>query len=319
MKHSKKITEIKNYVKVFLFTLVLATALQSCNKDEITTVGDDIPTTQSLNNLYDSKLESITTIQTFDASTTLNYVSPKGVKLTLVGSNLRKNGNPVTGQVKVKYIELFDRASMLTANKGTMATNGAEKNLLVSGGEFYIQAFQEEVLLTLSGTMSLEIPTALTGGPDTAMLPFKGTINGEGELIWEQSTTSDLFIAPVQGTANFNYNVILDGFGWFNCDRFYDNIAPKTPITTFVPSGYGNGNSDIFLVVKSIPNSLGKTFGQFPVGLDCYLVFVTAQGDKYRYAIKPQVLTANHQTTFSLSETTIGTKEELTAAINALP
>ena len=105
MKHSKKITEIKNYVKVFLFTLVLATALQSCNKDEITTVGDDIPTTQSLNNLYDSKLESITTIQTFDASTTLNYVSPKGVKLTLVGSNLRKNGNPVTGQVKVKYIE----------------------------------------------------------------------------------------------------------------------------------------------------------------------------------------------------------------------
>ena len=319
MKHLKKITEFKNYVKVFLLSLVLSTSLQSCNKDELTVIGDEIPTTQALNNLYDAKLASITTIQTFDASTTLNYVSPKGVKLTLVGSNLRKNGNPVTGQVKVKYIELLDRATMLTANKGTMATNGAEKNLLVSGGEFYIQAYQEEVLLTLAGSMTLEIPTELTGGPDSAMLPFKGNVTSDGELIWEQSTTSELFIAPVQGTPNFNYNAILDGFGWFNCDRFYNNVGPKTPITTFVPSGYGNGNSDIFLVVKSIPNSLGKTFGQFPVGLDCYLVFVTAQGDKYRYAIKPQVLTASHEVTFSLSETTVGTKEQLTAAINALP
>lgn len=319
MKNLNKITKFKNYVKTFSLVIIVSVSLQSCNKDEYTVIGDGLPTTAGLNNLYDGKLASITTIQTFDASTTLNYTSPKGVKLTINGSCLRKNGNPVTGEVKVKYIELFDKGTMLTTNKGTMGTNAAEKNLLVSGGEFYIQAYQEDVLLTLSCPFTLQIPTELTGGPDAAMLPFKGTINSEGDLIWDQSPTAELFIAPVQGTPNFNYNAILDGFGWFNCDRFYNNAGPKTLITTFVPSGYGNGNSDVFLVVKTIPNSLGKTFGQFPVGLDCFLVFVTEQSGKYRYAIKPQTLTADHQATFNLSDTTLGTKEELTAAINALP
>ncbi len=319
MKNIKMSIQMKNYTKAIALLLVVSASLLSCNKDEYTVIGDDLPTTQALNNLYDGKLASLTTVQTFDASTTLNYTSPKGVKLTINGSSLRKNGNPVTGQIKVKYIELFDKGTMLTANKATMGNNAGEQNLLVSGGEFYIKAYQEDVELTLALPITLQIPTELTGGPDTAMLPFKGTINAEGELTWTQAPTVELFIAPVQGTTNFNYNVILDGFGWFNCDRFYNNAGPKTAITTFVPSGYGNGNSDVFLVVKSIPNSLGKTFGQFPVGLDCYLVFVTEQSGKFRYAIKPQVLTANHQATFNLSETTLGTKEELTTAINALP
>lgn len=319
MKDFKMITKTKNYLKAITLLLLVSATLLSCNKDEYTVIGDGLPSDQALNNLYDGKLASLTTVQTFDASGTLNYTSPKGVKLTISGSCLRKNGNPVTGEVKVKYIEIFDKGTMLTSNKATMGTNASEKNLLVSGGEFYIEAFQEEVKLTLSCPITLQIPTSLTGGTDTAMQPFKGTINAEGELVWDLAPTVELFIAPVQGTPNFNYNVILDGFGWFNCDRFYNNVGPKTSITTFVPSGYGNGNSDIFLVVKTIPNSLGKTFGQFPVGLDCYLVFVTEQSGKFRYAIKPQVLTANHQATFNLSETTLGTKEELTTAINALP
>ena len=49
-------------------------------------------------------------------------------------------------------------------------------------------------------------------------------------------------------------------------------------------------------------------------------IFVTEKDGKFRYAIKPSTpLTANHQVTFTLAETTVGTQENLTAALNALP
>ena len=312
MKNSKTLHNLKTIVLLFFsFTTFI-----SCNKDEYAVIGDDVPNAQSLKNLFDQKLADITIIKTFDASTTLNYISPKGVKLTINGNCLRKNGNPVIGEVKVKYIELFDKGTMLTTNKPTLGITGGNKELLYSGGEFLIEAYQENVLLTLLCPFSLEIPTSLTGGTQTGMLPFTGTINADGELSWEQATTFEL-ITNAQAATPI-YAALIPSFGWFNCDKFASVSGPKTTITANVPAGYG-ASSEVFLSVKTFSNALGKSYGLFPVGLDCYLIFITEKDGKFRYAIKPQVLTTNHSVTFNLSETTIATAEELTTAINALP
>lgn len=312
MKNSKTLHNLKIIILLFFsFTTFI-----SCNKDEYAVIGDDVPNAQSLKNLFDQKLADITIIKTFNASTTLNYISPKGVKLTINGNCLRKNGNPVIGDVKVKYIELFDKGTMLTTNKPTLGITGGNKELLYSGGEFLIEAYQEDVLLTLSCPFSLEIPTSLTGGTQTGMLPFTGTINADGELSWEQATTFEL-ITNAQAATPI-YAALIPSFGWFNCDKFASVSGPKTTITANVPAGYG-ASSEVFLSVKTFSNTLGKSYGLFPVGLDCYLIFITEKDGKFRYAIKPQVLTTNHSVTFNLSETTIATAEELTTAINALP
>ena len=312
MKNSKTLHNLKTIVLLFFsFTTFI-----SCNKDEYAVIGDDVPNAQSLKNLFDQKLADITIIKTFDANTTLNYISPKGVKLTINGNCLRKNGNPVIGEVKVKYIELFDKGTMLTTNKPTLGITGGNKELLYSGGEFLIEAYQEDVLLTLLCPFSLEIPTSLTGGTQTGMLPFTGTINADGELSWEQATTFEL-ITNAQAATPI-YAALIPSFGWFNCDKFASVSGPKTTITANVPAGYG-ASSEVFLSVKTFSNALGKSYGLFPVGLDCYLIFITEKDGKFRYAIKPQVLTTNHSVTFNLSETTIATAEELTTAINALP
>ncbi len=308
---------IRAIQRIVLLTFVTL-FMQSCNKDEYEVIdnGEAIPTSDALKTLFRNKEASLTNVVTFDASTTLNYTSPNGVKLQIIGSCLRKNGNPVVGEVKVKYIEIFDKGNMLTANKSTLGNVAGNKEMLISGGEFYIQAFQENVNLTLSCPMSLEIPTSLTGGTQSGMLPFTGTIDANGDLTWDQSTTTEI-ITSTQGATPV-YAALIPSFGWFNCDRFAGTTGPKTTITANVPAGYG-AISSIFLSVKTFPNMLGKSYGQFPVGLDCYLIFVTEKDGKFRYAIKPQVLTADHQVTFSLSETTLATADELTAAINALP
>ena len=308
--------KILNNLKIFVILVITIAFLPSCNKDEYEVIGVDVPTPQALQSLFDQSLATKSKVITFNASSILTYISPNGVRLTLNGSCLRKNGTAVTGEVKVKFIELFDKGNMLATNKPTLGTTSGNLELLYSGGEFFIEAYQEDVLLTLSCPFSLEIPTSLTGGTQTGMLPFAGTINAAGELSWEQATTYELITNTQSATPV--YAALIPSFGWFNCDKFANTTGPKTTITANVPAGYG-ASSAIFLSVKTFPNALGKSYGKFPVGLDCYLIFITEKDGKFRYAVKPQVLTDNHSVTFDLAETTTGTAEELTTAINALP
>lgn len=316
----KTLKNIKKDLKQILLLFLIAILLSSCNKDQYEVIGDDLPTETSLNKLFDAALTSTIQTATFDASSTYTFTSVKGVKLTVTGSCLRKNGNPVTGQVKLKFIELLDRGTMLTNNKPTMVNAASgEKQLLFSGGEFYISVTQDNIELTSNCFMDLEVPTNLTGGPDIAMLPFKGTIDASGNLSWDPATGVDFSISNPQAGGIPNYSLLFKEFGWWNCDKYADYSGAKTTITTFVPQGYGN-SSFVFLSSKANPSSLGKSFGTFPVGLECYIIFVTEKSGQFRYAIKPSTpLTANHQVTFSLSETTIGTQAQLVATLNALP
>lgn len=311
--------KLNQFVCFATLTAVTLTAT-SCNKDEYKVVEgpEAIPTEQALKNLFAGKTASISKVLSFDAATILNWTSPKGVKLSIQGSCLRKNGNPVVGEVKVFYIEIFDKGAMLTTNNPTMGNNAGEQNLLTSGGEFNVLAEQDGVQLTTTCSFLMTIPAALTGGTQTGMLPFQGSFVN-GNLSWDVAPpTFELLTNIGQGTIAANYQALVPKFGWFNCDRFYNNPNPKTSITTSVPAGYG-ANSTIFLAVKSIPNSLGKTYGKFPIGLECSIIFVTTKDGKFRYAIKPQVLVADHNVSFSLSEMTLGTADQLEAAINALP
>lgn len=309
---------MKNVKKSFV--LIFATiGFASCNSDDNGNSYTYVPTSQSFRALFDNALESRTQTATFDAETTLNFTSEKGVLLTIYGNCLRKNGNPVTGNVELEYVEIFDRASMLVTNKPTMGVENGETKLLTSGGEFYINVTQDGVQLTLDCGMMLSAPTSLTGGTDNAMLPFAGTIDQDGDLIWEQTVTVEFWIGQGQGLGSDLYNVFFSSFGWFNYDRFVNYSGPRTEISTLVPQGYGNGNSAVFMTTNDFPNSLGTTYGEFPVGMEVNFVFVTEENGLFRYAIKPvQALVPNHQVTFSLPETTVGTEAQLIAAINAL-
>jgi hypothetical protein len=313
--------KIKFKTLAFLFFGIIA--FSSCSDDSSSSNNDAVASNQEFKALFDQALESKVQTATFNSGSTFTFTSAKGVQLIIDGTCLRKNGNPITGNVDLKFVELFDRGEMLTTNKPTTGINGSsEKQLLVSGGEFYINVTQNGAALTIVCDMNLKVPTALSGGTDAAMAPFTGVIGSDNNLSWEQSSGVELAVATSGGTAQPArpiYNVLLQDFGWFNCDRFYNVSGPKTPITAYIPQGYGDGNSQIYIAVKSIPNSLGYTYGQFPVGMECYLIFVTAKDGNFRYIIKSSTLAAAHQVTFTLAEAVSGSEAQLKAALNALP
>ncbi|PKB16376.1 hypothetical protein [Flavobacterium sp. 5] len=303
---------------------------------------DDTPTTELPNIPANAtefavvRTEALTKLkQTFsitEASGTVTLTSAKGVKIYINRDNLRKNGNPVTGTINIDYVEIFDKGHMLVANKPTMGlTTDGKKNLLISGGEFYIKASQDGVALETLANITLLVPAGLTDGLDAAMTLWIGNAEDPENLVWKNAADGANGVkGGVQGEGN-NYYVSFGNFGWTNVDRFYSDPRPKTTILADAPEGYDNTNSAIYLSYDGEgQNALAKLdtyttaglfsehYGQIPIGLACHVIFATEDNGQWRYAIKAVTVAANDVYTFTLAETTVGTEDQLVAAINAI-
>lgn len=324
-----------NFKKIGLLFLLLISFV-SCDTSD----GDDQniilpPTASAFKSISEKGLKKNTQNFTITTGTgVVTLTSAKGVKLTLNGDCLTKNGNPVTGQVEIEYVELFDKGNMLISNKPTMGVMpDGKKSLLISGGEFFIKATQGGVELKTSCYMNLVVPTALTNGLDNAMILWDGVIDERGELAWEQpkpNADGTGGKGGVQGEGA-NYYVTFGKFGWTNVDRFYSDPRPKTTLLVKAPEGYNNENSAVYLSYDGEgTNALAKLdtytsaglfsehYGQIPIGLKCHVIFATEANGQWRYAIKAVTVAANDVYTFTLAETTVGTEAQLVAAINAI-
>ncbi|MWB96563.1 hypothetical protein GON26_19535 [Flavobacterium sp. GA093] len=321
-----------NFKKIGLLFLAI-TSFVSCDISD----GDDPvimpPSKAAFTNIREAALENKTQKFTLTAGTgVITLTSAKGVKININGDCLTKAGNAVTGTVDIEYVELFDKGDMLVTNKPTMGLMAdGKKNLLISGGEFFIRATQNGQDLVTSCNINLLVPANLTGGVDNDMTLWFGNIDEKDDLVWrEVKDGGDGGKGGVQGEGT-NYYVTFGNFGWTNVDKFYSDPRPKTTILVDAPEGYDNDNCAIYLSYDGEgQNALAKLdtytaeglfsehYGQIPVGLACHIIFATEESGQWRYAIKAVTIAANQTYTFTLAETTIGTEAQLVAAINAI-
>ncbi|AUP78970.1 hypothetical protein [Flavivirga eckloniae] len=332
----KKTTQFCNNLKSILGALLMVALITtSCSKN-----GDDDgdilirPTAEDFKSLKDAALENLT--QTFQFNTDDGYVtltSEKGVQISISSSCLTLNGDAVTGTVDVEFVELFDKGNMLTANKPTMGTmpNG-DKALLISGGEFFVNATQNGAALETNCGFQMQIPADLTGGVDNDMILWEGKIDEDGNLVWDEVEADEpQGEGRVFGEGNQYYG-FFQSFGWSNVDRFYSDPRPKTTIQVAVPEGYDNTNSSVYISYDGEDSGLAhldtydsetglfsEHYGLIPIGLECHIIFATEDGDNWKYAIKPVTIAENDVITFTEDETSIATEAQLTTIINGLP
>ena len=328
---------VKNIGLLFLATLGAVSCSDETSQDSVY-----VPSALAFATMQNNALGGVTQNYVLTAENGIaTFNSPKGVNIKINGSSLRKNGNPVTGSVDVKYIEVFETGKMLTTDKTTMGlqSNG-QMSLIISGGEFFIEAKQGGVLLTTVSPIELIIPGALTGGANPAMRLWTGQLptpqaNMLGWVLTDVNPTGAAggVVANNQSSiTGGTYNASIPGFGWTNVDRFYNDPRPRTLLLATVPSGYNASNSAIYLHYDGLGNSLAKFdvynsttlqfsehYGQIPIGLACRAIFITEDSGQYRYAIKAFTVQANDIYNFTLAETVLGTQAQLEAAINALP
>lgn len=288
-------------------------SMTSCKKDK-----DDVPPTDAAwQKLADDATAELTQTASFDASNPAYvFTSNKGTKVSINGTNLRKNGAAVTGLVRLELLELFDRKEMLLTNKPTMgkALPGGDVELLESGGSFSLKVKQDGVDLTTTGSVKIQTPASNSGGIKPGMTAFNGAISKTG-IVWERTTAWEVIPTAVGQTPS--YQLQVPGFGWFNCDRFYNDPRPKTTIRAEVPAGYGS-SSQVYLLVKGLPNALGTISGNYPVGLDCYLMMLTTKDGQYRWITEETTLTSNHTIKFDLSKATTGSKADYIGHVTLL-
>jgi len=325
---------MKNLKHLLGTILVTALVFTSCTKND----NDDIilirPNAEDYNTIKDAALEDITQNFQFNAEDGyISLTSDKGVAININTACLTLNGNAVTGAIDLEFVELFDKGNMLTTNKPTMGIlpNG-DKALLISGGEFFINATQNGMALETSCDIQLGIPVDLTGGADNEMILWNGIIDEDGNLAWEE----DLRDGPNGQGGVFaegnQYYAFLGAFGWSNVDRFYNDPRPKTTILSGVPEGYNNTNCSIFLSYDGEDTGLANLdtydagsglfsehYGQIPIGLECHVIFVSEENGNWKYAIKAVTIVENGVITFTEGEMAIATEAQLTTIINGLP
>tara|TARA_R110002072_G_scaffold4384_11_gene30749 strand:+ start:7549 stop:8520 length:972 start_codon:yes stop_codon:yes gene_type:complete len=323
---------MKKKTSFFLTLLFIFTSLscdrETCCDDPIEEITFTPPSSESFNILRQQALEQNIQNETFIAEEGIDFTSSNGAQLQIFpGCLTTLDGELILDEVELEFIEFYSRYEMLGPNKPTMGRMpDGNKAMLLTGGAFYINITRNgEDVLPVCG-IQLIVPTSLTGGPDEDMTLWTGVIDDNDNLTWEANPNGEAF---VEGD---NYFTFFQGFGWTNIDRFFDDPRPKTTLQVLVTEGYTAQNASIYLSFDGEETGLAhldtfnpdthmfsEHYGQLPVGLEVHLIFVTAEDNLWRYAIKPVTITENGFVTIAHSETQTATLEELQTLIAGLP
>jgi len=326
----KKLSTIKLFV---LAGLILGAV--SCSKNN----GEDVsrfaqPNATSFKDIRAKALQDLVQTETFKAEDGIDFTSTKGVKLRIWGNCLEDQaGNTVSGDVTLSFVEIYDRGNMVATNKPLMGINDeGKKEPLVTGGQFNIEVKQGNETLSSGCYFTLEVPATNTGGLDLGMTLWKGKIDANGDLAWEEDLGKEGQERPLNpNEENTSYDIFGQEFGWANVDRFMSYSGPKTQIKVTVPNGYNHTNAGVFLAYEDSPYTLaqldtydteGKFFtehyGFVPVGLTVHVIFTSESNGQIIYAIKQVTVAAGSTVAISENDLNTTTKNNLVSLINAL-
>ncbi len=278
-------------------------------------------------------LEKMTQRKSFKAEDGIVFTSKAGVVLMIDPLNLYDaNDEKVTGDVELEFIEFYDRASMVLANRPLMGVNesgGLEP--LVTGGQFFINVTQYGVGLK-TNYFSMTVPAANSGGLDVDMIMWKGRFNDDGNINWDEFDPGAEEGGVYPNAETNEYQVYLKDFGWSNIDRFLLGEGERTPLIVRVPDGYDNKNSSVYVTFRGetdvlafldkydvATKSFTEHYGWGPVGYDMYVIFVSESQGKLIYAIQEVKLEKNIIITIAMDELKMASEEELAAKIKSLP
>lgn len=317
----------------------------SCTPDNEVEPYQPQPDGQALNERFLDNRNNAIQEFTIDASVGGIVIGAQGTKVQFQANSFGINGVPVTGNVTVQLLEIYDKASMLLKNKSTLGQRpNGNKEALKSAGEFFVAAKQganELELLEKATITSREIdPTNFDG----AMQIFRGGLDNDCDGIdddcdWVEADEDNNGINDkpevregknTAGGSYVTYGFDISSFGWTNLDRWYNFTGPKTEIYVDVPEGYNGDNCAVYLSYDGEPTALAKMdiwdtnlemftehYGLIPIGQQVHIIVVTEIDGELHYAIQGTTVVDNHIEVFTnLSPTTQTALESL---INGLP
>jgi hypothetical protein len=232
--------------------------------------------------------------QSFTGSATTGFVvtGEKGTKITFPANAFKDSitGDLVTGTVTVKLIEVLSKKDILLSGPMT-ESNG---QLLISGGEIKVTATANGRVLAPADSIEVQVPQVMKAGDMNLFVQAPRKQQGDSAVIAALPTTWVPAPYAPFGMGDNSYIFTLPAFTWVNCDRFYNDPAPKTTIT--VAPDFQDSDSltniQVMLVFKDITTVITLPFNyqllQFqsyenslPVGKEGELVIIGKDKDGY--------------------------------------
>jgi len=266
---------MKNLIPIYFLLCVFC--ILSCSKDDPTII----------HKLKEKNLASIT--QTYEVDMDLNtdggitIVTDAGCKFNLDPKNFYSVLPELKGKINIDIIEIFDRGTMAITGKHTMSYD----SILISGGEFFLSAYQGDNMIYSDDFISVEVPVELTGDFYEDMQLFSGGSEGQNTLRdWRLIRGLPEILGVFGQDDTTSYSLVFSGFNWYNCDRFYDDPRERIYLDISYPSQFKNKSVAVYLAIKGEKNSLGlANQGLFPIGLDVHLIFTVEVDDQFLYQI----------------------------------
>ena len=316
---------------LFVSTLIGLTIL-SCKKENDL---NPAPTngTGGSGNISTFFNENATPKQTFTINAD-QYQTITGTKGTILqfqpGSFKTPSGQLVNGSVSIELREMYSKVDMILNKATTMSNN----KLLVSGGELFLQAFQNGIPLSLtsSNVVYAKMPTSANSPPMSEFYSNESFVF-EGDLDWSfnDSTSTDSIIVSGDsidfGGYNYYYEFNLDAMNWINCDYFYNSQGPFTDIDVSLNTQFNMTNCVVYVSFDGMNSVTSLTdynddhtynygYESFPQGLNVHIVAISNINGQLYSSFTPATLTANFSTNVTLTATTLA---QITANVNSLP
>lgn len=242
-------------MKKIIYTIALISPLLfcSCEQEEGRTDDNTQETFSNWDDFINSK-EVKSVEATFSNEDGLVLSTEKGSKITIPANSIVfENGNLVTGEIDLKFIEVFSTADMIFSGVFPI---GAGENVLNSGGEFFVGLEQAGVKLKVEDgvTITVEIPVQAED-PNMALF-FAGDEEEMDSVNWGDPIDS---VQWGQNNNSFSFNsgdgtyvCNIDSIGWGNIDAFnwsityFDITFNCTGVT-----GINNSNTSAYAVFKN--------------------------------------------------------------------
>ncbi|MEM9544938.1 MAG: hypothetical protein AAGA77_03150 [Bacteroidota bacterium] len=297
--------------KVLLILMTISVLfIISCSDPEIYNSIDDLDskTQKSLTQTFELDLN--------DSNTSYVFVTEAGCTVRFPSGKFSQNGNEVVGKINIDVIEIFDKGNM--ALTGMTTTSYFET--LISGGEFFIRAYQDDNELDYDDFYAIKVPTSLTGGPSNEMMLFSRTFT-DLDLGQTWSIAQDIpeSMAITLSENQENYSITLRGFGWFNCDRFRNDPGKRITLDILTPAEFNEKNSVVYFAIKNETSSLSNAFNfPMPKGLEIHLIFIASSNEELLYEIISTTASDDLVYVFRQSKMQKASADELRDIINGL-
>jgi len=311
-----KNSKVVNNILKSAFAIALISTVFSCKPDDSDFIQPNNIDGQALLNRFEDNRENAIQEFTIDASSGGIVTGSQGTEIVFQSNSFGIGGVPVTGNVTVQLVEIYDKASMVLQDKSTLGLKlNGDKEALKSAGEFFIDAQQGGNELELLEMATVNSRPVDFSNIDPNMKVFRAGDDLNDNADWEEADednngeNDDAKIRDGQGADGefITYQFDIGEFGWTNLDRWYSYAGAKTDIFINVPEGFDGDNCAVYLSYDGEPTALARMdvwntelemftehYGLIPVGLEVHIIMVAEFDGQLQYAIQGTTVVDGH-------------------------